>query len=227
MSLEIEKDEQSDNQIPRLQYPDTIMPGFASVLGFRPLLASVTSVVRSFRKQRLEVLSTDMMFDEARAEPPTASFGANALHAHLQNIIMTGSGPHPQVPLACRTEQTPNQPKSHDWMPGSPMPSGVPETASCNSSSRFHAGNQSTKASADGKTPAPCSLRDAREIPSLQPTQTTACETPSICDIASIDAHTTAATASPEPAAPNHHTTKRKSSFLKMFQFLAAHAVSC
>ena len=145
--------------------------------------------------------STIMMLDEAWAEPPTASFGANAMHAHLPSPIMSGPGPAPQVPLACRSNnQTPNQPKSPDLMPGSPMPSGVPETASCHSSSQFHAGNQSTKASADGKTPAPCSLRDAREIPSLQPTQTTACESPRICDIASVDAHTTAASASPEPA---------------------------
>ena len=211
MSLEIEKDEQRDNQILRLQYPDTIMPGFASVLGFRPLLASVTSVVRSFRKQRLEVQPTDMMFDEARAEPPIASFGDDALHAHLSNAIMIGPGPRPQAPLACRTEQTPNQTKLHDLMPGSPMPSGVPDNASCHSSSRFHAGNPSTEASADGKTPAPCSLRDARGNPSLQPTQTTACESPRICDIASADAHTTAATALSEPAAPNQGSSEPSS----------------
>ena len=99
-------------------------------------------------------------------------------------------GQHLTVPRADRSDdQNPEQPNS----------------------SRFQAGSQSTQNSADGKTPAPCSLRDACEDPSLQPMQTTACESPSICDTASVDALEVAAAALPRPVASNSGSSEPSS----------------
>ena len=152
--------ELQDDKSPRQRFPETIVPGIASVLGFSPLLASLASAVRSYTRPRPEATpaspqaaptmpaaageqpkhnmltnsgppdslnagnerAANMMIEEAWDEPPVASFSAYAMHTQPQSSITSGSGPTPQVPLACRSKDTTNQLKSPNLMPGSPSP---------------------------------------------------------------------------------------------------------